>query len=402
MPTITTSYYYGINNQNEIFDIPNSFEVVEVQGFGGLDFITRATGEFRVTAAGGDGSDIIWGSRDGDMLFGESSLLGGSREGTDASNWGDSILGGDGADIIYSQDGADYVNGEEGNDYIFGGVGDDFLQGGIGDDTISGGDGNDTLYGHFTTIVPSRYNLAFGYTHDGPTGNARSGFISSNLGSSASETGSGADVLDGGAGDDTIYGQFGNDTLRGGSGNDFLEGGVGADLISGDQGIDTASYLGAANGVSINLFNMAGQFSAAEGDILLSIETVIGSAFPDTLRGDQFGNTLIGASGGDVLIGEGGNDTIAGGAGGDVLVGAGDNDVFVFRQNEGSDLITDFDLNGNDVILFADFGPTFDLSDLQFTAISSGTLITAVGWNGSIVLQGVPFGLIGTDDFLFV
>jgi Ca2+-binding RTX toxin-like protein len=53
----------------------------------------------------------------------------------------------------------------------------------------------------------------------------------------------------------------------------------------------------------------------AEGDKLISIEHVTGSAYGDLLRGDRQANTLLGGAGDDLLNGRGGGDRLDGGTG---------------------------------------------------------------------------------------
>jgi Ca2+-binding RTX toxin-like protein len=109
--------------------------------------------------------------------------------------------------------------------------------------------------------------------------------------------------------------------LDGGSGNDFLDGGSGNG--------DTARYLNAVASVLIDL-RMQGTWTDTGGagvDMLVRIENLQGSAFSDTLIGDDVGNILRGEEGDDVLNGQAGNDVIFGGADNDVLLGESGNDA---------------------------------------------------------------------------
>jgi hypothetical protein len=56
----------------------------------------------------------------------------------------------------------------------------------------------------------------------------------------------------------------------------------------------------------------------AEGDSLIGIEGVIGTALADVLDGSAGNDTLIGGAGDDVIEGRGGADTLDGGAGTDI------------------------------------------------------------------------------------
>ena len=120
-----------------------------------------------------------------------------------------------------------------------------------------------------------------------------------------------ADTINGGAGIDTLFGNGGNDTLIGGAGADRLDGGL---------GIDTASYASSAAGVSVNLTTGLGSGGDASGDVLISIENVIGSALADALTGNAVANTLSGGGGNDTLAGKLGNDVMVGGLGGDSFI----------------------------------------------------------------------------------
>ena len=129
------------------------------------------------------------------------------------------------------------------------------------------------------------------------------------------------DVLTGGAGDDVLEGRGGNDRLSGLSGNDALLGGAGADILDGGAGIDLASYYDSTAAVAVSLATQSGQGGDAEGDTLTGIEDLEGSAWNDTLTGDDGNNWLYGLAGNDRLFGGGGDDVLVGGAGADTLDG---------------------------------------------------------------------------------
>ena len=120
----------------------------------------------------------------------------------------------------------------------------------------------------------------------------------------------------------------GDDTVNAGAGDDTIIGGSGADTIDGGTGSDTASYAGSTSGVNVNLSSGTNTGGDAEGDVLSSIENVIGSSFNDTLTGDTADNVIDGADGADQIDGGDGNDTIFGGAGDDTVYGgAGDDTI---------------------------------------------------------------------------
>jgi Ca2+-binding RTX toxin-like protein len=117
------------------------------------------------------------------------------------------------------------------------------------------------------------------------------------------------DRLDGAFGDDIVSGLGDDDTLIGGTGNDTLIGGQGGDALLGGAGSDTASYAGAAVGVSISLATPGSNTGEAAGDSFNSIENVTGSTHADFIEGNGGTNVLRGGGGADVLQGLAGNDT---------------------------------------------------------------------------------------------
>jgi hypothetical protein len=133
--------------------------------------------------------------------------------------------------------------------------------------------------------------------------------------------------------DDTLQGGTGVDWLMGGDGNDALSGGADGDFLDGGAGVDTASYVGSAAGVEVDLQTGLGKNGDGEGDVLAGIENLIGSDHGDYLDGDGGDNVLSGLGGQDFMKGGGGNDTLIGGSGGDLLVGGEGDDTAVFAES---------------------------------------------------------------------
>jgi Ca2+-binding RTX toxin-like protein len=67
--------------------------------------------------------------------------------------------------------------------------------------------------------------------------------------------------------------------------------------------------------VNVDLARASQTGGDAEGDKLVNVENLVGSAFNDRLAGDVGANVLIGGTGDDYLIGRGGADRLDGGAG---------------------------------------------------------------------------------------
>ena len=62
-----------------------------------------------------------------------------------------------GSDTLIGGEGHDVLHGQRGNDALSGGAGNDELIGGLGDDALSGGDGNDIVLGD-TGVITRAYN----------------------------------------------------------------------------------------------------------------------------------------------------------------------------------------------------------------------------------------------------
>ena len=75
---------------------------------------------------------------------------------------------------------------------------------------------------------------------------------------------------------------------------DTLVGGQGADRLVGGSGSDTGSYQSATTGVTVDLSNNAVNTGEAAGDLLFSVENLIGSRFNDVLRGSDGMNVIEG------------------------------------------------------------------------------------------------------------
>ena len=111
-------------------------------------------------------------------------------------------------------------------------------------------------------------------------------------GEDAIRGGAGNDFLSGGGENDALFGEAGDDTLEGGPGRDTLDGG--ANGVAGD----TITYARSAEAVRVNLGKMTATGGDAEGDVIMNIENIIGSAGDDWLRGDTNDNILTGGGGG--------------------------------------------------------------------------------------------------------
>ncbi len=265
------------------------------------------------------------------------------------------ILTGSGNDTVKGDDYGQSIDGGAGHDLLDGRGGDDTLLGGIGNDTLIGGDGTNLLRGNTGNDV-------YVISHAGDTieelelgGNdmvettlsiytldLHDSFIE-NL----SYIGDGdfigvgnalANVVIGHTGSDTLDGMSGDDTLLGFGGDDSLVGGSGADLLNGAQGNDT--LLGGGNNDSLLGGANADSLEGGTGQ-----DTLEGESGNDTLRGGDDQDSLLGGDGQDELHGDAGADLLDGGEGNDLVQGgAGDDVIFVSAGDDTLEGGTGFDL----------------------------------------------------------
>lgn len=364
-----------------------------IDGGSGYDWAFYADSNARVVINLDDGNAETGGHANQDVLTSIEAIYGSAFNdaivGNGANNF---LLGGLGNDKLTGGAGADTLRGEEGNDVLSGGIGADKLDGGTGYDWV--------LYsGSNNRVIVNLGDTAI------ELGGFANGDLLTNveavLGSSFGDTitGSGANNgIFGGAGNDKIFGASGRDYIRGDAGSDVIDGGTGADTIDGGAGHDWAFYNASGSGVEIDLADgLTERGGDAEGDLLISIEAVVGSAHDDTIIGNSANNFFNGGSGNDTMSGGSGRDTLRGDAGNDVLTGGSGADTFHFRTLGGDDTITDFE-DGIDAIRFDSAIASF--SDLTISDKGGETLVSFSG--SSITLQGFDHTLLAIDDFAFV
>ncbi|PZU92163.1 MAG: hypothetical protein DI527_10535 [Chelatococcus sp.] len=267
----------------------------------GADRLDGADGDDRLI--GGAGADILIGGEGidtADYSGGASAvsvdLAAGVAAGGDAE--GDTLSG---IEIVIGTAFDDSLAGRDADERLEGGAGNDLLIGGGGADILVGGAGLDTV-SYASSLSGIVLDLAAGTGTGDAAGDVLSG-VEIVIGSNH------ADELKIGAGVLVLDGAGGDDTLTGDAGADLLIGGAGADTMDGGAGIDTADYSGSAEGVTVFLSGESGSGGDAEGDILRSIERLIGSHAADSLHGDALDNILIGGAGADGLFGGEGIDT---------------------------------------------------------------------------------------------
>ncbi len=167
------------------------------------------------------------------------------------------------------------------------------------------------------------------------------------------------------SGDDKISGNNFADTLLGKGGNDLLNGNDGDDSISGGAGND-------------ELFGGSGH---------------------DRLGGGSGNDGISGGVGNDKLFGGAGDDQLSGGAEADKLTGGSGRDTFIFRDGDARDVIKDFDVLNDTILIEASVANNF--SDLDISSKANGNTIIRYNDNEDdvIVLKDVDVDTV--DWFLF-
>ena len=267
-------------------------------------------------------------------------------------------------DRLYGEGGNDVIAASAGDAYLDGGADNDELYGGAHDDVLVGGTGDDVLGGD-SRVSRTFWTYAYGAGVDLTV--TFNGQVIEDI------VAPGHDFLDGGDGNDRLFGGGGDDELVGGDGNDVLQGDTlfvpggtralfsnhgttpealqGNDRLSGGLGNDML-YGGGGNDV------LGGDEGA---DILLGgagADVLFGGAGADTLTGDdstgmQGDDELHGGSDNDTLNGLGGNDLLYGDSGTDTLLGGEGDDVL--EGGDGDDFIATasaglYGQGGNDIL----------------------------------------------------
>jgi Ca2+-binding RTX toxin-like protein len=343
---------------NDLIAIQWSYYSGQVYGEAGDDDIRAAAGD-ALSAAGGAGADLITGDSGDDVLYsgdlgeigqGPADDMGAehdvivAKSGHDtlAAGYGDDVdggadndtlrlsLGGAASGVVFST--ADFVSGQP---FTFGGGTIQNVE------TLVSLRGSE--FGDHLTLVAQATSLTVdaGAGDDVITSSSSQVFLSGGEGDDRFVSGGAADTFDGGAGNDTIdyhanVAGVTVDLVTGsGAGGDTLthvesviatafadtilvDDGQTANVLDGGAGVDTVSYAAAQSGVTVALGLAGAQQTFGSGfDTLIGIENLIGSQFSDTLTGDAAANALTGNTGNDVFAGRGGVDVLSGGAGTD-------------------------------------------------------------------------------------
>lgn len=201
--------------------------------------------------------------------------------------------------------------------------------------------------------------------------------------------GNGYSHFQGAGGDDILGGGAGQDDFLGSPGADYMDGGslFGADGTSASDSID---YRYSPSAVTAYLDGRLGVGGDAQGDRLVSVEQLYGSAFADRLYGSTDANVVLGDRGDDVIHGLDGDDVLlAGGDGNDLVYGDAGNDRLA--GDAGSDRL--------------DGGSGFDTADYQNADapvrvdLRSGAVGGGAAGDTLVSIEAVV-GTYGGDDVL--
>ena len=298
---ITSIAAQAINGRIEVF----------VGGEGaGITRLLLDPGALTATQSGGTGAETLTGSAAGDLLMGNAG--------------NDLLQGGEGADILADGAGADRLYGGAGADMFVlsaDGVEDRIADFQIGTDRI-----DLTAWGRVYDLSA----LGFQVTATGAVLTYRNETL-------VITTGNGQPLLAAHLSLTDLFGLWhdvpppvlplsldataGDDVQTGTTGADCILGSSGADTIDGLTGTDMVDYSLAPTGIRVDMTGTDPNTGLAAGDVLISVEGVIGGQGADTLNGSGGSDVMTGNGGDDQLNGRVGDDTLTGGLGDDVLTG---------------------------------------------------------------------------------
>ena len=297
----------------------------KIWGGAGADTLNGADGDDTIDGGpggdgidGGDGEDTVtYANSEAGVrvtVNAQSGNEGGDAEG-DRLNLVENLVGSGHDDRLFGDGLANKLSGGAGDDRIVANIGSDTVEGGAGADTMDGDVVDSSNSGYAASPVASD-TLSYASSAEGVTidlsrqyavvnatpAQQRAHYATGVGGDAAEDRFRGFENVTGGMGNDRLTGDGWSNTLIGGPGADRLDGGVnrinpGADGVLGtadDATIpdrDTVSYTGSSAGVTITFSQRrvnnedvaigAGSGGDAQGDRLLNIERVIGTARDD-------------------------------------------------------------------------------------------------------------------------
>lgn len=306
-------------------------------GTSGANVISGGGGDDHISGGGGndtlDGGDSTNDYVDYTYLGSETSLtitLGeagvitktsGLKTDIDSIKNFESVLSGEGNDVVTGNSAFNDLHGQLGNDTLEGGGGADNLNGEGGTDTASyahsatGVFVNLDLQGTNVADQAMMYDFGAGSVNNGDAAGDQLESIENLIGSAHN------DVLISGTHADDVVGPV---RIDGGAGNDIIVGSAATDTLIGGANIDTLSYENSTDGVTLSLATQAtlsktgaltggtaGSSGDADGDTFTGFENLRGGADENSLTGDKNANIIEGGASSDFLDGGLGFDLVS-------------------------------------------------------------------------------------------
>lgn len=176
-----------------------------------------------------------------------------------------------------------------------------------------------------------------------------------------------------------LYGTDENDRIKGFDGDDWILGGLGDDSVWGGRGND---WIRGDND------------DASEG----GDDMLYGGPGDDLIWGHGGNDRLFGGTDNDRLVGGAGDDLLRGSLGYDILTGEGGSDRFVLAMGEGMDIITDFEIDVDSLVLYT--GITSDT--ISITQLDSNTALS-FGDETLAIVSGIKAeDLMAASDSVFI
>ena len=189
-------------------------------------------------------------------------------------------------------------------------------------------------------------------------------------------------VINGTNGVDTLTGTSEDDQINALAGNDVIKGSAGADKLGGGAGIDTVDYSASAEGINVDVrlgVGLVGRGGDAEGDTLVDVENVIGTAFNDTFTvGPDATATKF---------------TFTGGAGDDIYyIANGITPTILELADGGNDEVSVSVINPSGTVLAANVERLTYTGSLAFTGYGNDldNVITGGSGNDTLLAVRVP------------
>ncbi|MEP7301797.1 MAG: hypothetical protein ABI699_09740 [Caldimonas sp.] len=265
------------------YALGSNLENLRLMGAGAIDGTGNGLDNVLYSGIGSNVLDGAVGSDTASYLYANSAVT------VSLAIAGAQATGGSGNDTLID---IENLAGSAFDDTLIGNAGDNILDGHGGADSMTGGEGSDTyvVTDMDDVVTESEADPANGGVDTINTSLDRY-FLDANVENLRVVAAEGIHVIGNGL-------------------DNILYSGAGGDRLDGYYGNDTASYQYAASAVAVVLSTWASQSTGGSGrESLFSIESLIGSAFDDTLGGNRLDNTLDGGTGADRLTGRNGSDT---------------------------------------------------------------------------------------------